>query len=212
MIVLYADVLDYNVDDFISPFMSLESLNDEERKWSTCDGESTCLWQHLRWSFRLRTFIETSLPCWDGPTPRQHWRPRASWRGQTRTSTTTWRRIHCYGRFDFLLGVAWSEINLILCDAVGNDRRDDGDVRDIDDDVEKRGRVDNPIPSPLRIITVEIDSITWAGWFSKRIWPHIFFGFSLPGAAGVECSMAREMGNTVIFSISPDLIRISVSP
>ena len=34
-----------------------------------------------------------------------------------------------------------------------------------------------------------------------------FFGFSLPGAAGVECSMAREMGNTVIFSISPDLMR-----
>ena len=145
-------------------------------------------------------------------TPRRRWRSRASWRGQRRTSTTTWRRIHCYGRFDFLLGVAWSEINLILCDAVGNDRRDDGDVRDIDDDVEKRGRVDNPIPSPLRIITVEIDSITWAGWFSKRIWPHIFFGFSLPGAAGVECSMAREMGNTVIFSISPDLMRISVSP
>ena len=72
--------------------------------------------------------------------------------------------------------------------------------------------MDNPIPSPLRIITVEIDSITWAGWFSKRIWPYIFFCFSLPGAAGVECSMAREMGNTVIFSISPDLMRISVSP
>ena len=48
MIVLYADVLDYNVDDFISPFMSLESLNDEERKWSTCDGEGPCLWQPLR--------------------------------------------------------------------------------------------------------------------------------------------------------------------
>ena len=47
-IVLYADVVDYNVDDFISPFMSLENLNDEERKWSTCDGERPCLWQHLR--------------------------------------------------------------------------------------------------------------------------------------------------------------------
>ena len=147
--------------------LSLENLNDEERKWSTCDGESTCLtclWQHLRWSFWLRTFIETSLPCLDGPTPRRRWRSRASWWGQTRTSTTTWRRSHCYGRFDFLLGVAWSEINLILCDAVGNDRRDDGDVRDIDDDVERRGRVDNPIPSPLSIIAVEIDSITLLDW------------------------------------------------
>ena len=33
-IVLYADVVDYNVDDFTSPFMPLENLNDEERKWS----------------------------------------------------------------------------------------------------------------------------------------------------------------------------------
>ena len=31
-IVLYANVVDYNVDNFISPFMSLENLNDEERK------------------------------------------------------------------------------------------------------------------------------------------------------------------------------------
>ena len=134
----------------------LENLNDEERKWSTCDGESTCLWQHLIWFFRLRTFIETSLPCLDGPTPRRRWRSRASWWGQTRTSTTTWRRIHCYGRFDFLLGVAWSEINLILCDAVGNDRGDDGDVRDIDDDDKRvappqcreEGKSGHPHPEP----------------------------------------------------------------
>ena len=55
--------------------LSLENLNDEERKWSTCDGESTCLtclWQHLRWSFWLRTFIGTSLPCLDGPSPVHH--------------------------------------------------------------------------------------------------------------------------------------------
>ena len=43
-IVLYADVVDYNVNDFISPFMPLENLNDKERKWSNCDGER----QHLR--------------------------------------------------------------------------------------------------------------------------------------------------------------------
>ena len=75
------------------------------------------------------------------------------------------------GRFDFLLGVAWSEINLILCDAVGNDRGDDGDVHEIYDDdklhlrnVERRGRVDTPILSPLRMIAIEIDSITLLGW------------------------------------------------
>ena len=70
--------------------------------------------------------------------------------------TTTWRRIHCYGRFDFLLGVAWSEINLILCDAVGNDRGDDGDVRDIDDDDKRvappqcreEGKSGHPHPEP----------------------------------------------------------------
>ena len=153
-------------------FMSLENLNDEERKWSTCDGERPCLWQHLRWSFRLRTFIKTSLPCWDGPTPRRRWRSRASWRGLTRTSTTTWRRIHCYGRFDFLLGVAWSEINLILCCAVGNDRgaemmamfvilmmmTNKSHLRN----VEKRGRVDTPILSPLRMIVIY--SITLLDW------------------------------------------------
>ena len=152
--------------------LSLENLNDEERKWSTCDGERPCLWQHLRWSFWLRTFIETSLPCLDGPTPRRRWRSRASWWGQTRTSTTTWRRIHCYGRFDFLLGVAWSEINLILCDAVGNDRGDDGDVRDIDDDdkqvappqCREEGKNGHPILSPLRMIAIEIDSITLLDW------------------------------------------------
>ena len=71
-IVLYADVVDYNVDDFTSPFMPLENLNDKERKWSNCDGERPCLWQHLRWSFRLRTFIGTSLPCLDGLTPVHH--------------------------------------------------------------------------------------------------------------------------------------------
>ena len=146
--------------------LSLENLNDEERKWSTCDGESTCLWQHLRWSFRLRTFIETSLPCLDGPTPRRRWRSRASWWGQTRTSTTTWRRSHCYGRFDFLLGVAWSEINLILCDAVGNDRGDDGDVCDIDDDDKRvaprqcreEGKSWHPHPEPFE------DDCHW-DWF-----------------------------------------------
>ena len=30
--------------------------------------------------------------------------------------------------------------------------------------VEKRGRVDTPIPSPLRMISIEIDSITLLGW------------------------------------------------
>ena len=30
--------------------------------------------------------------------------------------------------------------------------------------VEKRGRVDTPIPSPLRIIAIEIDSITLLDW------------------------------------------------
>ena len=43
-IVLYADVVDYNIDDFTSPLLPLEKLNDEERKWSTCDGERSCLW------------------------------------------------------------------------------------------------------------------------------------------------------------------------
>ena len=33
-----------------------------------------------------------------------------------------------------LLSVALSKIKLILCDAVGDDRGDDGDVHDIDDD------------------------------------------------------------------------------
>ena len=58
--------------------------------------------------------------------------------------------------FDFLLGVAWSEINLILCDAVGNDRGDDGDVRDIDDDdkqvsppqCREEGKSGHPHPEP----------------------------------------------------------------
>ena len=165
MLLITMSIISYHL-------LSPENLNDEERKWSTCDGESTCLWQHLRWSFRLRTFIETSLPCLDGPTPRRRWRSRASWWGQTRTSTTTWRRSHCYGRFDFLLGVAWSEINLILCDAVGNDRGDDGDVRDIDDDDKRvappqsreEGKSGHPILSPLRMIAIEIDSITLLGW------------------------------------------------
>ena len=99
-------------------------------------------------------------------TPRRRWRSRASWRGQRRTSTTTWRRIHCYGRFDFLLGVAWSEINLILCDAVGNDRGDDGDVRDIDDDDKRvaprqcreEGKSWHPHPEPFE------DDCHW-DWF-----------------------------------------------
>ena len=30
--------------------------------------------------------------------------------------------------------------------------------------VEKRGRVDTPIPSPLRMIAIEIDSITLLDW------------------------------------------------
>ena len=88
-----------------------------------------------------------------------------------------------------LLGVVLSEIKVNLCDAVGDDHGDHGDVHDIDDDDKQVAQVRN----------VEKKKKT-------------FFGFSLPGAAGVECSMAREMGNTVIFSISPDLMRISVSP
>ena len=80
--------------------------------------------------------------------------------------------------------------------------------------IEKRGIVDSPITSPLRMIAVQIDSITLLDWmvFSEELASYFFSALSLPGAAGVECSIAREMGNTVILSISPDLMRISVSP
>ena len=51
---------------------------------------------------------------------------------------------------------AWSEINLILFDAVGNDRGDDGDVHDIDDDdkpvappqCREEGKSGHPHPEP----------------------------------------------------------------
>ena len=42
--------------------------------------------------------------------------------------------------------------------------------------IEKRGIVDSPITSPLRMIAVQIDSITLLDWMvSQRNWPHIFF-------------------------------------
>ena len=44
---------------------------------------------------------------------------------------TTWSRIIVV---ESLLDVASSKIKLILCDAVGDDRGDDGDVHGIDDD------------------------------------------------------------------------------
>ena len=155
--------------------LSLENLNDEERKWSTCDGESTCLWQHLRWSFWLRTFIGTSLPCLDGLTPVHHVdlddpellgdgrqgrrRPPEDevivmdvlifclvlhgWKS-TSSSVMLLVMIAEMMAMSVILMMMTNELHL------GN--------------VEKRGRVGTPILSPLRMIAIEIDSITLLGW------------------------------------------------
>ena len=128
------------------------------------------------------TMIRTS-PCWDGPSPRRRWHSRAPWRGNARVWRTTWSQINCCGRSEAesLLSVALSKIKLILCDAVGDDGGDDGDVHDTDDDDEhvapavwrrgEEGRVPS-VSSRLRMIW----SSCWTGWFHfKRIWPDILF-------------------------------------
>ena len=170
----------------------------------------------------MRTFIGTSLPCLDGPTPVHHVDvddPELLGEGRQGRRRPPEDEvivmdvlIFClvlHGRKStssfvmLLVMIAEMMAMFVILMMMTNNLH----LRN----VEKRGRVDTPILSPLRMIAIEIDSHCWTGWFSKRIRPHIFclVKFTYLEQQGLS---AREMGNTVIFSISPDLMRISVSP
>ena len=134
-------------------------------------GERPCLWQHLRWSFWLRTFIGTSLPCLDGPTPVHHVDvddPELLGEGRQGRRRPPEDEFIVMDVFIFCLVLhgrksASSFVMLLVMIAemmamfvILMMMTNKLHLRN----VEKRGRVDTPIPSPLRKIVIEIDSIT----------------------------------------------------
>ena len=173
------------------------------------------------------TLIRTS-PCRDGPAPRRRWKFRVPRRGEPRTSTTTWRWIQRRRRFEVesQLGVALSEIKLKLCDAVllvmivemmmmfmilmiltnklhlhfrEEGKRWESHLEPTEDDRH----------SDWFDHTAELNSFTRGSGLIFRFCGlrdafEVDNDHSLPGAAGVECSMARKWWNTDILSISPD--------